>query len=108
MLSSSIQQPIATATWDGCLTPNTFLAWWGERCGSTLGQVQWNGVYAFDKTTGARLPNCIKQRPATGALPTDLAFWLGACGVPPPAVPTLSGRVCKDPYVGEHPGDSLV
>lgn len=102
MLSSSIQTPITSAAWDGCLTPNTYLAWWGERCGANLDLVQWTGVYAFDKTTGVRLANCVKQRLSTGeTLGVDLTFWLGGCGMPPAAVPTLSSRVCRDPYVGE-------
>ena len=99
MLASSIQTPVASATWEGCLTSNTYLAWYGERCGSSFSQVRWTGVYAFDKTTGARLASCIKQRPATGTLSADLKFWLGECGVTPPALATVPNRVCQDPYV---------
>lgn len=99
MLASSIQTPVASATWEGCLTSNTYLAWYGERCGSTFSQVRWTGVYAFDKTTGARLASCVKQRPATGTLSADLKFWLGECGVTPAALATVPNRICQDPYV---------
>jgi hypothetical protein len=101
MLASSIQTPAASASWPGCLTPDTYLAWWGQRCGSSLSQVQWSGVYAFDKSTGLRLPGCVKQLVSGGgALSADVSFWLGACGVAPAALPGVSTMVCRDPYVG--------
>jgi hypothetical protein len=100
MLSSSIYQPSATAVWEGCLNSNTYLAWYGERCGSSFNQVLWTGVYAFDKTTGARLPNCVKQRPANGdAGDAQVVFWLGACGTAPGALSSVPVRVCADPYI---------
>jgi hypothetical protein len=102
MLSSSIYQPSATAAWEGCLNGNTYLAWYGERCGSGFNQVLWTGVYAFDKSTGARLPSCVKQRPASGGTgDAQVAFWLGACGIAPGALSAVPGRVCADPYICE-------
>lgn len=82
------------------LNSDTYLAWYGERCGSSFNQVLWTGVYAFDKTTGARLPNCVKQRPAGGgAGDAQVAFWLGGCGTTPGALSSVPGRVCADPYI---------
>lgn len=102
MLSSSIYSPSATAAWEGCLNGNTYLAWYGERCGSGFNQVLWTGVYAFDKSTGARLPSCVKQRPASGGTgDAQVAFWLGACGIAPGALSAVPGRVCADPYISD-------
>ena len=86
MLASA--QPTHKVSWPGCLTPDTVLVWYGQRCGANDNQVQWTGVYAADKATLQPVAGC-------QAYFTDLAYRsgkslgaaiFGTCGVAPTSV----------------------
>uniref|UniRef100_A0A383W224 Uncharacterized protein n=1 Tax=Tetradesmus obliquus TaxID=3088 RepID=A0A383W224_TETOB len=114
MLSGITKQPseAAAAAWRNCSGSGTKLAWWGEKCGSSGCQSQWSGVYAFDATTGAVLPNCVKSRPQQAAPSNDTLLWLGDCGVQPGAVPDMPTITCTDEFAAtissQEQADSMV
>lgn len=78
-------KPPATLRWDGCLTPDTDLIWFGERCGPDYQSIQWTGVFAVFKRDGRPVPNCYtdysnpQYRPGTAW--GNAVF--GSCGVAP-------------------------
>ncbi|WIA18491.1 hypothetical protein OEZ85_009945 [Tetradesmus obliquus] len=114
MLSGITKQlsEAAAAAWRNCSGSGTKLAWWGEKCGSSGYQIQWSGVYAFDATTGAVLPNCVKSRPQQAASWNDTLLWLGDCGVQPGAVPDMPTITCTDAFAAsissQEQADSMV
>ncbi|KAI8471543.1 MAG: hypothetical protein J3K34DRAFT_458287 [Monoraphidium minutum] len=91
-------KPFARMKWDGCLTADRELVWYGERCGADLLSIQWTGVYAAAKRDGKPVAGCSTHfsspsyRPGTAW--GDAVF--GRCGVAPTAA-SLPTRICPDP-----------
>lgn len=90
----------ASANWNNpaCFAATAGLAWWGEKCGPSGSQIQWAGVYAYDKGTGAVITNCVKYRPSQATPSSDIVYWLGTCGEAPAAAPDLPTRVCLEVF----------
>lgn len=93
----------ASANWSNpaCFAATTSFAWWGEKCGPSGSQIQWAGVYAYDKTSGAVVTDCVKFRPSQATPSADVVYWLGSCGQAPAAAPDVPTRVCLEPFSGE-------
>ncbi|KAF8072366.1 hypothetical protein HT031_000025 [Scenedesmus sp. PABB004] len=91
-----------TLTWAGCLTADTRLAVFGERCGAALDRFRWKGVYAYNPTTGQMVGDCVHLR-ADEPSAARAAALFGDCGVPPTYFPGLPVAVC-----GEDAGTACV
>jgi hypothetical protein len=90
-------QPVAGVNlqWPNCITPNTKLGLFGERCGPNLASFRWNGMYAYDTATGQQLSNCLylRSRESNAA---NLRQYLGDCGVAPTLFTGVPTDVCQE------------
>lgn len=71
------------------------MAWFGERCGSSLTSIQWIGQYSFNTTTGAVKQGCIRYRSNSSTDAVWNSRYMGSCGVAPSLVPALPVSVCS-------------
>lgn len=70
--------------WDECTKDPTDLVWYGQRCGDSLNQIQWTGVFVAGDD-GSPLPGCHMDNSDPSYAPGTA--WgdavLGRCGVAP-------------------------
>lgn len=81
-------------TWQGCYVTGTALALFGERCGANRDQFNYQGLFAYNKTTGQLYRNCVTLRSATAAVNVPALF--GDCGVAPTAFSGIPAAACME------------